>query len=208
MDGNQFKKVQIFIILFFSSLTLYVLFKELKKGQKNLSASISAPKKPIIKIKSKEPKNVPENSASKDKIAPEPPKKVRSRTSLSKEKREVLDQFRNQAEDILTSLPSKQDLQQLEDGQVHKIPAQLLDTGRALGRLKEQVIRYPEFKELQEEAKTYYKNCADEDEFPTSIRSLCLVNRIQLAKDSGEVFDIAPYPLEIKQLIIELGPFK
>lgn len=196
MNPNQIKNVQIFLILFFSSLTLYVLFKEAKKRDNHRFSRVQK----TTKIASSSSTPLPQ---------PSPIKEQKNKSQpLSEERQKVIDQFKRQGEEVLAKLPYREDLQQLNDGQVHKIPESLLQTGRELGQLKELVIRYPDFKELQIEAKSFYKNCADEEGYPTSIRSLCLFNRLQLAKNSGEIFDISPYPLEIKQLALELAPFR
>lgn len=200
MNPKQIKRVQIFIIIFLSCLTLYVLFKEVKKSQARRENQKQEANSPT----SAKPEKTP-GKESAPKPAPTPEAR---RKPLTPKQKETLENFRRQGEIILDKLPIKSDLQKLEENQVHSIPQELLKTGRELGKLKELVIKYPDFKELQDEAKSYYKNCADQDQYPTSIRSLCLFNRLQLAKNHNEEFDLSPYPLEIKQLVLELAPFR
>ena len=212
MSPKQIKRLQIFIILFLSSLTLYVLFKEVQK-RKALNAPLNTPKKASQENKKKEKqegKQLPIEDNKAPNKTPEAKEESKESTprKLSAKQKETLESFRQQALAITDKLPLKSDLQKLEEGQTHSIPQSLLATGRELGKLKEMVIKYPDFPELQKEAKTYYKACADQDQYPTSIRSLCLYNRLQLAKNNNEDFDITPYPLEIKQLVLELAPFR
>lgn len=194
MNPKSLRPLQIFIILFLSSLTLYVLFKEADK-----------PIEETLILKPKEQREeVQENSTKSSKTSYS--LKIK-KEKLTPPQLKAVQQFEEIANSIVEKLPKKQDLQELKEGEVHSIPQELLETGRELGRLKELVLRYPDFKELQSKAKSFYKGCADDEDYPTSIRSLCLFNRLQLAKNNGEKFDISPYPLEIKQLVLELNPF-
>jgi len=127
-------------------------------------------------------------------------------TSLNSNDPIVL-RFEVEREELVKMLPRKQDLQKLEAHQVHQIPDDLLKAGRKLGNLKELSLRYPKNIKLQEKAKSFYQQCAKDEQFPTSIRSLCLFNRSQLAKNSGEDFDLESYPPEIKALAMELINF-
>lgn len=205
MSPKQIRRLQIFIILFLSSLTLYVLFKEAEK--------------PIEETLVLNPETLPttENTSS-DMNEGKAPKSGDGKSSkallsldydgLTPAQTKALKEFEKKALSLRKELPRQGDLQELKDDEVHSIPQELLATGRKLGELKEYVLRYPEFDQLQDAAKDFYKGCADDESFPTSIRSLCLFNRLQLAKNSGEKFDISPYPLEIKQLVLELNPFR
>lgn len=124
-----------------------------------------------------------------------------------KEKKIVVD-FQDRRDELILELPLVTDLQDLKEGEAHHITPGLLQTGRRLSSLKELVLKYPELKPLQEEANDFYETCAGDRDFPTSIRSLCLFSRLQLAKNREEAFDISPYPLEIKQMVLELAPSK
>lgn len=203
MSPKQIRLLQIFVILFLSSLTLYVLFKEAEKPiEETLILPVDQPKE---KSSTQTSPNKDTSSSQKD-YAPSISKEEYA--ALVPSHKEALKTFELKAADLLERLPRKADLQKLEDHQVHSIPPDLLKMGRELGKLKEMVISYPDFPLLQSKAKDFYKACADDEEHPTSIRSLCLFNRLQLAKNSGEKFDISPYPLEIKQLVLELNPFR
>lgn len=129
-------------------------------------------------------------------------------TELQEKDSKVIIQFQDQRDELIREMPLVTDLQRLEDGQAHHITPGLLETGKRISRLKQLVLSYPELKPLQNEANQFYESCAGDDDFPTSIRSLCLFSRLQLAKNRKEKFDIAPYPLEIKQMVMELAPFK
>lgn len=178
-----------------------MLFKE---AQKKEDYSLNYSKSDQSNVSS--PKGTEQESDQHDKVTGHSKSPIPR--ALTPKQQEALENFRRQSKTILDQLPLKSDLQKLDDGQAHSIPQELLQTGRELGKLKELVIKYPNFKELQDEAKTYYKSCADKDEVPTSIRSLCLFNRLQLAKNHNEKFDISSYPPEIKQLVLELAPLK
>ncbi len=198
MSPKQIRVLQIFIILFLSSLTLYVLFQEAEKPIEETLILTEDPPTKESPIKSKEKPKEEKASQTRQKDSLE----------LNENQKKALQQFERRAQEIQSKLPRKADLQKLEDDQVHSIPQELLQTGRQLGQLKEMVLRYPDNPVLQERAKEFYKNCADDEGYPTSIRSLCLFNRLQLAKNSGEDFDISPYPLEIKELVLQLNPFR
>jgi hypothetical protein len=128
--------------------------------------------------------------------------------NLKEKEEKIVVQFQDQRDDLIKHLPLVSDLQKLDDGEAHHITPGLLQTGKRLSRLKELVLKYPKVKPLQEEANEFYETCAGDSEFPTSIRSLCLFSRLQLAKNREESFDISPYPLEIKQMVMELAPSK
>lgn len=201
MSPKQIRRLQIFIILFLSTLTLYVLFKEAEK--------------PIVETLVLNPnmESSPDESSSSSKgddlgqSATKTSPHIQYK-GLTPEQKKILKEFEDKSISLKEKLPRKTDLQELKDNEVHSIPQELVTTGRELGQLKEYVLRYPELAPLQDKAKDFYKSCADDEGYPTSIRSLCLFNRLQLAKNSGEKFDISPYPLEIKQLVLELNPFR
>jgi hypothetical protein len=199
MSPKQIRRLQIFIILFLSTLTLYVLFKEAEKPIEEtlvLSPELESSEKTKI-----------EDPVKKENLPVASNEITLDLKDLTPEQIKTFKEFKEKSLAIKEKLPRKSDLQNLKDDEVHSIPQELLATGRELGQLKEYVLRYPDFKALQEEAKEFYKSCADDEAYPTSIRSLCLFNRLQLAKNSGEKFDISPYPLEIKELVLELNPF-
>lgn len=134
--------------------------------------------------------------------------KLEKYPALAAEKKVILLDFIKMHDDFKASVPLKSDLQKLEENEAHHVPQVLIQRGKDLGRIKEMALRYPKFTELQVEANEFYEGCAEDEQYPTSLRSLCLFSRIQLAKNKKEIFDISRYPLEIKQLVLELAPFK
>lgn len=214
MSPKQIRRLQIFIILFLSSLTLYVLFKEAEKPiEETLVLNPEVVKSQEVVDTNRAMNEDSDEDGDSTSLSSKESKAASNKITinyegLTKNQIKVLKDFEKKANALKEKLPRKVDLQKLEDDEVHSIPEELLATGRELGQLKEFVLRYPEFKELQSTAKDFYKSCADDEGHPTSIRSLCLFNRLQLAKNSGEKFDISSYPLEIKQLVLELNPFR
>lgn len=217
MSPKQLKWLQIFIILFLSCLTLYMLFNQAQKEEPPFR--IVPQEKKQEKKQEKQQKKQQEqsdDSSQRSLQAPRPienndrpstqVKTVPIQRKLTQKQKTAIETFREQAQSILDRLPYQEDLQKLEDNQVHSIPQSLLQTGRDLGKLKELVLMYPDFQEMQQEAKIFYKDCADQEGYPTSIRSLCLFNRLQLARNHNENFDLSSYPPEIKKLVLELAP--
>lgn len=201
MSPKQVKWLQIFIILFLSCLTLYMLFNQAQKKEPPFSIVPQGKQQE----EKQEQQEQPPGEQPKDRPSAQL-NKVPIQRKLSQKQKKAIERFREQAQSILDRLPYQEDLQKLEDNQVHSIPQSLLQTGRDLGKLKELVLMYPDFQELQKEAKLFYKDCADQEGYPTSIRSLCLFNRLQLARNHNENFDLSAYPPEIKKLVLELAP--
>jgi len=98
-------------------------------------------------------------------------------------------------------IPAKQAIRRSH----HQPSAALIAAGKALGELKTFILKYPDHQEIQEKARSFYEQCAATDSILNSIRSLCLHNRITLAKNRGEEFDTSSYPAEIKKVILRPG---
>ncbi|MCR9205407.1 MAG: hypothetical protein NXH75_12565 [Halobacteriovoraceae bacterium] len=175
--------------------------KNLESQNRQQTVKKTSPPSPPSPPKDKKSTKV--YATNKDKI----PMRKKYQNLKEKEKTLVV-QFQDQRDELILQLPLVSDLQSLKKGEAHHITPGLLKTGKRLSLLKELVLKYPKVKALQEEADSFYETCADDRDFPISIRSLCLFSRLQLAKNRKETFDISPYPLEIKQMVMELAPSK
>ncbi|MAF79361.1 MAG: hypothetical protein CME60_14480 [Halobacteriovoraceae bacterium] len=108
--------------------------------------------------------------------------------------------------DVLAAIPKKEDLSKLNEKTAHAgLSPQMIKAGQELGRFKSYTLRYPDQSEVQNEAQSFYEQCAGYNEYPNSIRSLCLYNRVVLAKNKGESFDTSSYPEQIKKVVHRKG---
>ncbi|MEC7275139.1 MAG: hypothetical protein VXV96_02375 [Bdellovibrionota bacterium] len=127
--------------------------------------------------------------------------------SRDQKRAEIIKTFHSQKMRVLNELPLKRDLQGLEQGDSHYTPELLKSFAKKMASIKENTVTYAHIPEIQVAALDFYALCSDREEYPLSIRSLCLFNRIKLAKAQGESVDISGYPLEMKKLVIQLRPF-
>ncbi len=125
--------------------------------------------------------------------------------SLNLKEKKILKIFIQKRDSLLETMPHKSDLQ--EEQALHHAPKSLIQHAKEIAEIKELVIRNKELTPLQEAALEFYHGCSDNPDFPTSIRSVCLYNRLTLAKTMGESVDISKYPLEMKRLVLQLKPF-
>ena len=118
---------------------------------------------------------------------------------------QAMNEYLKIKESVLETIPLKSDLPK-EKKLVHNhVPQSVFEASKKLGNFKQQIMMYPGHKGIQEDAKTFYQDCAANDDFPNSVRSLCLYNRFTMAKDQGETFDLSPYPEEISKIIMRRG---
>ncbi len=125
--------------------------------------------------------------------------------SLNSKEKRILKIFIQKRDLLLETMPHKSDLQ--EEQAVHHAPESLIQHAKEIAEIKELVIRNKELSPLREAALEFYHGCSDNPDFPTSIRSVCLYNRLTLAKTMGQSVDISKYPLEMKRLVLQLKPF-
>lgn len=130
---------------------------------------------------------------------------IKEVSHLKPSQKKVIKTFLLKKESIIKTMPLKRELNQAKD--IHQTPEILVQKAKELAELKEMVIRFKDTPAIQREALDFYHECADHVDYPTSIRSLCLFNRLTIAKGLGESVDISEYPLEMKRLVLQLKPF-
>jgi hypothetical protein len=94
---------------------------------------------------------------------------------------EVETQFLNVRSQVLAAIPTQDQLRKLPTEQVHFTPKVLMIASLELGKMAELLQRYPI---LSSKGLSFYKECAEREGSPESVRASCLVNFIKLSKSS------------------------
>lgn len=130
-------------------------------------------------------------------LAPPPPVSdlAASRPRLSTE------EFRQIGAEVMKSLPTKNDLQNLDAAQAHGTPPPILTAGLALGKLAEAIGDDPA---LEAEAVTLYRECAASPQYPDSVRALCFSNYKRLTRKTGAAFNQYVVNKALRQLAEKL----
>lgn len=101
-------------------------------------------------------------------------------------------------------IPRKTDIQKKEKELVHHIPVEIKLAGEFIGRLVEKVRGDAA---LTKEAFHFFNKCSKDENFPTTIRALCLSHSIRSAEAIGQKVDLKGIPprlIELSKLTLEL----
>lgn len=111
------------------------------------------------------------------------------------------EEFRQIGAEVMKSLPTKNDLQNLDSAQAHGTPPPIVTAGLALGKLAEAIGDDPA---LEAEAVTLYRECAASPQHPDSVRALCFSNYKRLTRKTGAVFNQYVVNKALRQLAEKL----
>ncbi len=101
---------------------------------------------------------------------------------------------------VIASIPSKESL---KEASPHGPSPLLVKAGKDLGEFKSFILKYPDNEVIQKRSEQFYEQCASQENYPNSIRSLCLYNRTVLSKNKGEKFDTSQYPDQVKNILLK-----
>ncbi|MEN9722194.1 MAG: hypothetical protein RJB38_180 [Pseudomonadota bacterium] len=92
-------------------------------------------------------------------------------------------EFQAVLHDVQESLATREQLRSLSEDEVHGVPAPILKSGVALGKIAEILQQQPE---LAQPASEFYWSCARNPELAQSIRALCLSRHRSILRSRGE----------------------
>lgn len=104
--------------------------------------------------------------------------------------------------DAVSKMPRKKDLQRMSAEEVHHTPQVIADAGYRLGVIAEFLSLHPEHTKA---VISFYKTCAYDSEFPTSIRAVCYSHILKNSSSQGGELSTEGLPsevLEIAKLLI------
>jgi len=112
--------------------------------------------------------------------------------------------FDKQLSETTAALPHASDLRKLSAEEAHETPKILLRAGKMLGQVAETVAANPQ---LKDQAVGFYRECTKNDDYPTSVRSLCYVDFKNLAKDQSTQLlpedQVSPNVLKLSKTLSE-----
>jgi len=110
--------------------------------------------------------------------------------------------LKNSIEKLTTSMPSKKQLRQLGEQELHHMPASIAELSLELGNIKQLIHDNPSDGQIIGKAIAFYRTCSAQTSWPTSVRALCLANLHEVA---GESLDSAPVELyRLAKLAVEM----
>lgn len=120
-------------------------------------------------------------------ITPPPPVPTVTATpqaSTSEESQKAASEaFDRQLNETATQIPRVADLRKMSAEEAHQTPQVLLKAGKALGKIAEAVAANPQ---LKDQAMGFYRECTKNDDYPTSVRSLCYSDFRNLAGSQAD----------------------
>ena len=103
---------------------------------------------------------------------------------------------------ISKNMPSKKELRELGEHELHHIPLSIAELSEELGAIKQLLHDNPTDGLIIGKSIAFYRTCSVQGEWPSSVRALCLANLHEVA---GESFDSAPVELyRLAKLAVEL----
>jgi hypothetical protein len=106
----------------------------------------------------------------------------KSKPEMAPELSAEVGRFRQMAEEAKKSIPLKKDLQSMTAKEVHMTPASIQVAAIKIGELAQAIHDDPR---LAPEGLSFYRECAESDDYPNSVRASCLVNHGDLLKSSN-----------------------
>ncbi len=173
--------------------------KKLPNDQVNNATSVKAQKETAAKPKEAKLEATPSPIVPNNPLYPS-----LNKTELSSKKGLQRDYFELK-NNVLDSIPLKEVLRKDAKKSAHSPSSSLIKAGKALGEYKSLLLQHPTSDEIQRDAQDFYQQCASNNTYPNSIRSLCLYNRTVLSKNKGEKFDTSSYPEEIRKVLTRPG---
>lgn len=107
------------------------------------------------------------------------PSEVQANGSPKETPSETLTQFCQLVEAAQSNMPKKKDLQALPDEQVHYTPELIQRAALSVGQIAQAIA---DNKELVPEGLKFYRDCAEFEDSPNSIRASCYFNHEELIK--------------------------
>lgn len=108
----------------------------------------------------------------------------------------------NSIEKLAKAMPTKKQLRQLGEHELHHMPASIAELSLELGNIKQLIHDNPNDGQIIGKAIAFYRTCSAQTSWPTSVRALCLANLHEVA---GESLDSAPVELyRLAKLAVEM----
>ena len=101
---------------------------------------------------------------------------------VANEGEEVRQDFSNLRQEVFQSMPTKEQLAKLSGEEVHFTPQVMLKAAVELGKIAQAVADHPG---LAPEALEFYKQCAEKEISPNSLRASCYAEFEKLSESSG-----------------------
>lgn len=114
----------------------------------------------------------------------------------------TLAEFSELAQKTLLALPTLQNLRGLTNEEVHETPMVLRQAGHDLGEIAQALHDNPA---LASEAAAFYRTCFTRDDFPASVRGLCLADHRNLRIANGDRAEWTVQELEVPREVLSLA---
>ena len=121
---------------------------------------------------------------------------------IEEHKLTALEEFDQSLERISQGMPTRTEIRELGENELHHMPASVAEISEELGLIKQLMHDNPNDGHLIGKAIAFYRSCSTQTEWLTSIRALCLANLHEVA---GESLDSAHVELyRLAKLAVEL----
>jgi hypothetical protein len=111
-----------------------------------------------------------------------PPLTTASSSAAPKASEDLRREFSNLRQEVFQSMPTKADLAKLSDEDAHYTPQAMFNAAVELGKIAQAVADHPD---LAPETFEFYKQCAEKELLPDSLRASCYAEFQKLLKSSG-----------------------
>ena len=144
-----------------------------------------------------------EAQASEDFQVIAPSKKSKTVVALNPETQADTSDFQHLVNETLASLPNLEQLQNEKDNDFHHAPIELSKAGALLGEISQELINNPR---LITQGIQFFKDCAQREEFLSSVRAVCLRDLQEWSKGRPEENEIvlSDYPADIRRIAANL----
>jgi type IV secretory pathway VirB10-like protein len=130
--------------------------------------------------------------------APSPPISLSPPPPAAPQVSEALhQQFLDLSQEVFKSIPTKSQLAKLPPEEVHYTPQVMFTASVELGKIAQMVSDHPG---LASDGLKFYKECAENEESPTSLRASCYAEFQRLSKSSGVSSDAPQVPQSVSDL--------
>lgn len=102
-----------------------------------------------------------------------------------------LEEFRKQ-------IPTKKDLKELSEEEVHRMPLIVKKSSHTLADLKYLISKRDDLKDV---ALNFYEKCALDKKYETTSKSLCLLNFIKIKQERGEEVELSRFDPELIKMV-------